>query len=379
MTSRAIRELTAPGPVGEAEIRRFLDHHDVPIVDPEGATFVYLGEADAVNLRHWVFGLPSVQPLERLDGSELWHTHLELPAGSRIEYKLEVVRAGASAWITDPLNPALAHDPFGANSVCSAHGYERPEWSLPDPDARAGSLDDLTVDSTVFGDPRRLRIYLPARFRRSRRYPLLIVHDGSDFLRYADLKTVLDNLIHRNEVAPLIAVLSDPDDRMAEYRGSQTHSAFLAEELLPRMQVGFPLLEAPLARGLMGASLGGVASLATAWRYPGVFDNLLLQSGSFAFSDIGRHRRDPVFDPVADLINAFRAAPGRPAERVYVSCGVYESLIYENRSMVPLLQGLGIEVRYEEARDGHHWENWRDRLRAGLSFLFPGPLWLVYE
>ena len=34
---------------------------------------------------------------------------------------------------------------------------------------------------------------------------------------------------------------------------------------------------------------------------------------------------------------------------------------------------------YEEARDGHNWENWRDRLRSGLSWLFPGPLWMVYE
>jgi enterochelin esterase family protein len=36
-------------------------------------------------------------------------------------------------------------------------------------------------------------------------------------------------------------------------------------------------------------------------------------------------------------------------------------------------------VRYVEARDGHNWENWRDRLREGLSWLFPGPIGLVYE
>src|SRR5439155_24657040 len=67
------------------------------------------------------------------------------------------------------------------------------------------------------------------------------------------------------------------------------------------------------------------------------------------------------------------------AERVFVSCGMYESLIYENRSLVPLLQSSGMDVRYVEARDGHNWENWRDRLREGLSWLFPGPLLLVYE
>ena len=51
----------------------------------------------------------------------------------------------------------------------------------------------------------------------------------------------------------------------------------------------------------------------------------------------------------------------------------------ENRSLVPLLQSTDMNVRYIEARDGHNWENWRDRLREGLSWLFPGPLWLVYE
>ncbi len=47
--------------------------------------------------------------------------------------------------------------------------------------------------------------------------------------------------------------------------------------------------------------------------------------------------------------------------------------------MVPLLQDTGIDVRYEEAADGHNWENWRDRLRHALSWLFPGPMWMVYE
>ena len=71
----------------------------------------------------------------------------------------------------------------------------------------------------------------------------------------------------------------------------------------------------------------------------------MLQSGSFAFSDIGDHQRGPAFDPVVKFVNAFRRDPGTPAQQVYMSCGVYESLIYENRSMVPLLQQHGIKVR----------------------------------
>ena len=136
----------------------------------------------------------------------------------------------------------------------------------------------------------------------------------------------------------------------------------------------------PQRRCLMGASFGAVASLSTAYRYPGFYGRLLLQSGSFAFTDIGDHNhRGPLFDPIVQMINRYRAEPTVLSEKIYVSVGQYESLIYENRSIVPLLQSTGMDVKYEEARDGHNWENWRDRLRSGLSWIFPGPLWMVYE
>jgi enterochelin esterase family protein len=130
----------------------------------------------------------------------------------------------------------------------------------------------------------------------------------------------------------------------------------------------------------MGASFGAVAAFSTAYRYPGFWGRLLLQSGSFAFTDIGkRNRRGPLFDRVVECVNNYRAEPKAISERVFVSCGVYESLIYENRSLVPLLDSTGMQVRFVESRDGHNWENWRDRLREGLSWLFPGPLMFVYE
>ena len=376
----AIQTLLTQGPVDEASITAFLrGHSSFPIIEGRQATFVYHGAAEAVHLRHWVYGLASSQSFERVPGTNLWYHTLEIPPQSRVEYKLEIVQDGNRQWIRDPLNPNLAHDPFGANSVAHGKGYERPAWTEHDPDARQGTIKEMVFTETALGGPRRVSVYLPARFRETRRYPLLIVHDGGDYVRYASLQTVLDNLIHRNEVAPLIVALTHPVDRLGEYPNNPAHAAFIAEQLLPAMQDKFPIYEKPASRCLMGASFGGVAALATAWKYPGTFGRLLLQSGSFAFTDIGESKRGPNFVKVVEFINAFRDAPGKPSEKVYLSCGTYESLIYENRTMVPVLQGTGMEVRYEEARDGHNWENWRDRLRSGLSWLFPGPLWMVYE
>ncbi len=375
----AIQELRRSRLVSLDELDAFLRTHSFPLVEGQTVTFVWRGEAERVHLRHWIYGLPSSQALRRLEGSDLWFLMLDLPPGSRVEYKFEVYRGSGFELVTDPLNTHVATDPMGTNSVVHAPGYEVPDYTLFDPNARPGSLETLVLASQAFGEPRAVQVYLPARFRPTRRYPLLIVHDGPDFLRYAGLKTVLDNLIHRLEIPPLIAALTESPRRLSEYADDATHARFLAGELVPALEARYPLARTRDARCLLGASFGAVASLSAAWRHPGVFGNLCLLSGSFAFTDIGAHDRGPVFDPVVDFVNAFRANPGRPSERIYLACGIYESLIYYNRSLYPLLQSTGMNVRFTEVRDGHNWENWRDRLREGLSWLFPGPLWMVYE
>jgi len=375
----AIEELLATASPDEERIRAFLEARSFPIAEGSRVTFVYRGAADAVYLQHWIYGLPSAVPFQRLEGTDLWYLEQEIPPRSRVEYKFEVQTGELSRLIRDPLNPQLAHDPFGANSVCQGAEYEEPEWAGADAEARAGILEAGVVPSPVFGGARPVSVYLPARFRRNRRYPLLIVHDGEEYLRYSALQTVLDNLIHRDEIAPMIVALIQSPDRLREYGADERHSRWLVEDLLPWLESTYPLRPGAQDRGLMGASFGAVAAFSTACRSPDRFGRLLVQSGSFAFSDIGPSRRGPAYEPVVAFVNSWRENPVAPAEQVFVSCGVYESLIYENRSLVPILERTSAKVRYVEAFDGHNWENWRDRLREGLSWLFPGPLWFIYE
>jgi enterochelin esterase family protein len=376
---RAIDELI--GCWGEPHrVRAFMGTHRFPLVEGHLVTFVYIGNVDAVNVRHWVYGLESSTTLTRAPGTDIWHLTLEIPPSARVEYKFEVQKGDRSEWIEDPLNRARARDPFGANSVLQGEGYVVPEWTRPDPLARQGNLEPFHLDSKAFRGRRGGHLYLPARFRRSRQYPLVVVHDGDDYIHYAEMVTVLNNLIHRLEIPEMIVAFISSSDRLREYADNETHARYVTEELLPYIGRHFPLIDQPHGRALVGASFGGVASFSTACRYPGVWGRLLLQSGSFAFTDIGkRNRRGPLFDRVVEFVNGYRAEPKAVSQRIYVSCGVYESLIYENRSLVPLLDATGMQVRFTEARDGHNWQNWRDRLREGLSWLFPGPLLFVYE
>ena len=312
----AINRLRDRRPLDAAAVDRFLARFQVPIIEGPRCTFLYRGEADEVFLVHRVFGLPDRLPLRRLRGTDLWHLVLELPEGSRVEYQLEVVRGGQRERINDPLNPHLARSPMGSSSVCYAAGHQIPDWTVPDPEARPGSLVDMLVPSRALRRDAQVTLYLPARFRRTARYPLLIVHDGGDYLKYAAAKTVLDNLIHRLDVAGIVAAFMYPGDRLAEYANSAAHARFLTAELLPRLEAELPLVAAPSGRCLLGASFGAVASLTTAYRYPEVYGSLVLQSGSFVFTDIGaRPRRRATVragGPVHEPVPGQAAAGGRP-------------------------------------------------------------------
>jgi enterochelin esterase family protein len=376
----AIDALRSSGTPDAAAIDAFVASHEIPIVEGARCTFLHRGEAEEVHIAHRVVGLPDRIPLARIEGTDVWFAVVELPEGSRVEYRVQVTIEGRTDDFNDPLNPRLAHNPFGSSSVCAAVGYEVPDWTQHDDEARPGSLEELTFASDALGRQAEVTLYLPARFRRTARYPLLVVHDGADYLRFAAMKTVLDNLIHRLDVAGLVVAFTNPGDRMVEYAGHEGHAAFVVDELLPSLGERLPLVDQPRGRCLMGSSFGGVASLSTAALRPRTFGALIVQSGSFVFTDIGvDHGGGEVFDPVVEFMNRYRADPIRVADRIHASCGVYEPLITPNRAMVPTFRSTGAEVRWVEARDGHNWENWRDRLRDALAWVFPGPQKYVYE
>lgn len=359
----------------------FVEEHTFPLVEGDMATFFFWdGEPTrGVNLMHWVFGLETRQPFTRILGTEGFYLSLELPHKARVEYKFELLRGRARRWIRDPLNDRQAFDPFGSNSVCPMPGYREPGWVHPDPGCRRGRLESFTLHSASWGDEREVTMYLPNEYKPHKRYPLLICHDGRDYRRFASMVDVLDTLIHRREVRPLVVAFTDGHDRNPEYGANPRQTVFLVDELLPAVRERYGVTHEADQTGIMGASFGAVSSLFAAWQRPGVFGKVLLQSGSFVFTDIGHHGRSALFDPVVEFVNAFRNDTARLDGRVHQSCGVFESLIQFNRALLPLMRERGLDVRYSEAQDGHNWIAWRDRLREGLTWLYPGHLWMWYD
>ncbi len=374
------RLISRPG-LTELTIQNFLNDHEFPIVEGAHCTFVAIAPGvEDVWLRHRVVGLPADLPLQHVEGTPLWYVTVQLPGESRVEYQFEIRQDGHWERFNDPRNPRMARSPLGVSSVCYGPGYRVPDWAVPDEDARPGELIELELHSRSQRRMNRVSVYLPARFRSTAKYPLLTVHDGGDYLEYSSMKTVLDNLIHRMDMAETVVAFTYPGDRLVEYPNNATHARWITSELVPFLEGEYPLIGQPSGRSLMGSSFGAIAAFSTAFRTPGFYGSLLLQSGSFLFTDIGAdHGGGPAFDPVVKFVNRYRLRPKRVAERLFVSCGVYEPLIVQNRAMVPVWTETGMRVNYVESRDGHNWESWRDRLRDGLSWIYPGEQKFFYE
>ena len=206
-----VTKLLADGHPTPAAVDDFLASHEFPLVEPGAATFAWRGAADHVDILRWIHAGGDRARFERVLGTDLWLLRLPVTDGGRFEYKLAIGRHGGEEWILDPLNPARARDPFGENSECRTYGYTRPEWSEPR-GAPTGRIEAVEVESAAFGERRQERVYLPAGYTTGRSYPLVIIHDGEDFVTYADLSVSLDNLIDAGDI-PTGCGGADPDPR----------------------------------------------------------------------------------------------------------------------------------------------------------------------
>ena len=187
-----------------------------------------------MRVRHRVVGLPDPLLMKRLPDTDLWAATTVLPTGSRVEYQLETRTGRPLRVLQRPAEPprrALAR--WGRARSAPPPGYEVPDWVHHDPEARPGEVVEDTLRSKALRREQPVKLYLPARYNAALRYPLLVVHDGADYLDYAAMKTVLDNLIHRLDVAPLVAAFVPPRDRLREYPNHAPHARFIARELLP--------------------------------------------------------------------------------------------------------------------------------------------------
>jgi predicted alpha/beta superfamily hydrolase len=277
---------------------------------------------------------------------------------------------------------------------------------------------DQTLPSTILGANRTIHICLPASYTNepSRRYPVLYLHDGQNVFSPAgpnvafgwgnwSLDRTAAELSRAGKMREVIMVgVENSPARLEEYNGrnraSNTnaltpfdkYSAFLIEELKPRIDHDYRTLRGPSDTGVMGSSMGGLCSLALGWQHPEVFGRVACLSSAFQV------------DHTNFLNSVLRNYDGPPKPlRIYLDSGVTDFmggddgrvLSGEAAGELVRIEGTGnlmyyVDLRplsteemekaglrrdkWKEAGTSQHNEfYWRLRSWRPLGFLFPPP------
>jgi len=325
----------------------------------ENDTTVYLlyhGSANEVSVAGDANGWNEENsPLKRLSTTDLWYRMERYESDARLDYKLVVDKQ----WILDPRNPYTVSGGFGPNSELRMPAYEPPTEIIPQNAIPHGRLVDTTFSSSALGNSRPVRIYLPPGYDQSSSgCPLVLFHDGLDYITLARATDVMDNLIHDGRIPPLIAVFVPPVNRTAEYAGSSIddYARFIARTVIPAIDGSYRTLQNPASRAVIGSSNGGNIALYLAMTYPDVFGNAGAQSSNI----------------IGDIFMGFRDGAQLPLRRIYLDLGTYDIpiLIPLVRSFIPILQSRGYTYRYNEVHEGHSWGSWRARIDDMLEYFF---------
>ena len=329
-----------------------------PIVEQDTlAHFIYRGSVQSVSVpgdfNAWTIG---ASPLELVAGTDFWHRTGSYENDARLDYKFVL---NGSTWILDPLNPLSVLGGFGPNSELRMPGYEVPPEIAFYSEIPHGSFQDTVFYSTNMGNSRTIRVYLPPTYITSAdSCPLILFHDGLEYISLANANNVLDYLIYQERIVPIIAVFVPPVNRNAEYAGSlqDQFASFIVDELIPWVDSRFRILAGPENRAVLGASNGGNISLWLGLHHSEIFGHVAAQS-SYIQSSIS---------------DGFQNGPGLDL-KIYMDLGTYDlpPLIPLVRNFIPILQEKEYIYQYQEYHEGHSWGFWRAHVDDALEMFFP--------
>ena len=331
-----------------------------PVIEGNRVTFVWKGKSAPYyidDIHQWE---ESPQKMKRI-APDLWAYSIELDSAAYLEYSF--YNPHTKKRVKDPLNKKTVFNGIEHYN----HYFYMPEAS-PTPFAvkRRGVPSGLVtrhfVDSWMIEEDgeRELHLYQPPV---KQPVPLLLVYDGTDYLKRALLNIIVDNLIHERRIQPIaMAFLENGGKhRGVEYACSDATLMTVEHSVLPFAAKKLNLLDIKKHRGaygVLGASFSGLMSIYTGLRMPEIFGKVISQSG--VFESDGR-------DFVA--VDLIRAKISREIN-IWMDIGHFDWLLEDNRRIQPLLQQNGYHVTYHEAPAGHNYTFWRDELPRALEAMF---------
>jgi len=352
-------------------VRAFLNSGEFPSVADGRFRIVYLdetGSAERVRLIHGLAGHRKPQWFTRCE-SGVFAMDFVAPAVHRLEYRLGVTDAdGVETVMNDPRCPCIALDPFGGKSVVFAQGYAEPLYIQPPPREAVGDLTEIMLPG--LGDHHWTSwVWTPPGDRLDQVLPLLMILDGSDYIRFVRMRNILENLTHAGGGGGLLprvrAVFMRPNHRDAEYSANPAMPELLTKLIPEALSDRIPVPADASKRFAIGTSLGGLCLLHTHMNQPEFFGGLLLQSGSFF-----QPRSDAMentfgfFARITDFVQRVASSSNTQFRDrhipIQMTCGRGGENLTNNRLMAAMLKERGYPIELTEWPDAHNWTSWRD-------------------
>jgi enterochelin esterase-like enzyme len=323
------------------------------VQDRNGETPRVVGDfndwAAAANGQDPLVGVPT-----RIAGTDWSYLEASIYTNARAEY---VLLFGTDA-IADPKNPHTVSAFAGPRSE-----VRMPQWVAQaeidnTSEVPSGLVAGEAVPSKLLGSPRRVWFYTPPGYDASQDwYPVLYVLDGGNYVERMRTPTILDRLIARQAIPPVVAVFVEPGDRQEEYSRNPRWRAFMATELVPLVDKRFRTFPAPEKRVLLGSSLSAYGAVDLAVEYPAVFGLCAALA-------------PPAQTPTV-ITNQAKGQQAIRAVRFFVLAGTYDSMAMGGRKLRTALDvGTGA-VTYVEVPEGHSTETFRGHIDDALKALLP--------
>ena len=198
--------------------------------------------------------------------------------------------------------------------------------------------------------------------------PLVIFLDGQVWSRELSILSEIRDLTNLKKIRPAAYVFIhslNSQQRRQDYGCHDAFSQALVNELLEILLEQYSFISTTNIT-LCGQSLGGLCALHSALLFPKVFTSLILQSGSYWWSDfsnsaLGRNHTGNFLE----LLNLSHPLP--KTTQIYISAGTYETDMRDDaHQLYQQLQSFN-QVSFQTFSGGHDAVNWRADLLKALQ------------
>ena len=190
-----------------------------------------------------------------------------------------------------------------------------------------------------------------------------------------------------------LAVVMPSGDNMFYVDQEDSHNfygEFIGKELVDMTRKMFPLSRKREDTYIAGLSMGGYGALRNGLKYSETFGCIASLSGAMVVDHIAERTDDVPFfidsrsfarSIFGDLDKAEESdknpkwlvkklkEEGKNIPRIYLTCGLQDSLLEANREMREFLKEQGADVTYVEGEGAHEWDFWNRSIKDVLEWL----------